>query len=141
MVGILIISENKQADEMLKTVKRLLGVVPGLKSLILPSEKSVESMEAHLCRALKSFEKMKGVILLVDIYGSTQSNMCMKFVKKGSVGLLSGFNLPLLIKLGALNKKNKKNKKVSLKTLLSFAESYGKDHLMHILDKKGPQKK
>lgn len=126
MVGIILVSENSKAGEMLKTVRRLLGRTKGIVSVVLRPGQPVAQMRKALVKAVKKVDKKKGVLLLTDFYGSTQCNVCMQFVKKGSIELLTGFNLPMLVKLGSLHET------LSFEDLIPFIEKYGRDHIRHI---------
>src|SRR3989338_3087859 len=103
MVGIILISENREASEMLKTARRLVGRMKGITSLVMKSGQPPPQMSKNLKKILGQVDYNHGVILLTDFFCSTQCNVCMKFLKKGEVELLTGFSLPMLVKLGTLN--------------------------------------
>lgn len=126
MVGIVLVSENKEGSEMLKAARRLLGRTRGMTSVILKPESSITCMTNTVKRAMKKVDTKKGVLILVDFFGSSQCNVCRKFVKKGSVEMLTGVNLPILVKLGTLNQTMAFNK------LVPYIAKYGKDHICHI---------
>lgn len=130
MVGVILISENREGREILKTVHRLLGKTEGIKTLMLKQGGAPARMKNQLKRAMASLNDTHGIILLTDIYGSTQCNVCMKFLKKGVVEIFTGFNLPMVVKLASLNKT------VPFKKLIPFVEGYGKAHFMHVTGKK-----
>ena len=125
MVGIIVISDNLESREMLKSARRLVGRMNGFASVMLKAGTGVGRMERSLKSAIKKVDSHGGVLLLSDFYGSTQCNVCLKFLKKGVVELLTGFNLPMLVKLGTLNEK------MRLPELVTFIERYGKDHIQH----------
>lgn len=126
MVGVILVSENSEAEEMLKTVRRLLGRTKGITSVVLEPEQPVTQMRKVLAKAVKKVDQKRGVLLLTDFYGSTQCRVCMQFVKKGSIELLTGFNLPMLVKLGSLHET------LSFEDLIPFIEKYGRDHIRHV---------
>ena len=118
---------------MLKTVHRLLGRTKGITCIILKSKtQTTTQMRLALKTAIEKVDAKKGVLLLTDIYGSTQCNVCMKFIKAGSVELLTGFNLPMLVKLGILHET------VPFKNLIPFIEEYGRKQIRHIASKRNP---
>lgn len=130
MVGIVLISENREGSEMLKTTRRLLGRTKGMTSLMMKPGIPPAQMQKKLSKALSQVDEDQGVILLTDFYGSTQCNICMKFLRQGEVELLTGFSLPMLIKLGTLNKT------MPFKELVSFIEQYGREHIRHVTSNK-----
>ncbi len=129
MVGIILISENKEGVEILKTVRRLLGKPKGIKTLMLKQGSSPTLMRQNLGRAIAEFQSEEGILLLTDIYGSTQCNVCMTFLKKGSVEIITGFNLPMVVKLASLNRV------LPFKKLISLAKDYAQSHILHITNK------
>lgn len=132
MVGVILVSENREAHEMLKTTRRLLGRTRGITSLILKPGQSVYQMRQQVRKAITKVHSRR-ILLLTDFFGSTQCNVCRSFVKKGSVELLTGFNLPMLVKLGAVHET------LGLKELVPFIEKYGRDHIVHVFRKRtGP---
>lgn len=123
MVGIVLVSENKEAQEMLKTARRLLGHTRDVCSVILRPGTSITQMQCSVKKAVNKMNRCEGILLLTDFYGSTQCNICMKFVKKNSVELVTGFNLPMLVKLVSLHHQT------SLKQLVSQIAQYGRKHI------------
>ncbi|OGP09991.1 MAG: hypothetical protein A2048_09560 [Deltaproteobacteria bacterium GWA2_45_12] len=130
MVGIVLISENSEAFEMLKTVQRLLGKPKGIVAVKLKPGDTIIRMRKQLQDGIQKVSHKKGVLLLTHFYGSTQCNVCLEFVHKGVVELVSGFNLPMLVKLLTLHKT------VPLKKLVPFIAQYGRTHIYHVQSKK-----
>jgi len=126
MVGVVLISENSEGHEMLKTARRLLGRIKRVTSIVLKPGRSVSQMQASLRRAIGRVDQKGGVLLLTDFYGSTQCNVCMKFLKAGAVELVTGFNLPMLVKIGTIHES------YSLRKLITFIEKYGKEQIRHV---------
>lgn len=122
---ILIISENKEAEEMLKTTRRLVGRIKGMRALMLRPGKSLESMEKKVGRVVSDLDPEDSLLILTDFYGSTQCNVCMKHLQKGRVEIMTGFNLPMLLKL------IKAKEEMTLSQLIPFIEQYGKDHIRY----------
>ena len=114
---------------MLKTARRLVGRMKGITSLMMKPGQPPPQMRKNLKKILGQVDNNHGVILLTDFYGSTQCNVCMKFLKKGEVELLTGFSLPMLVKLGTLNET------MPFRELVAFIEKYGKDHIRHVSGK------
>lgn len=126
MIGIILISENNEAHEMLKTVRRLLGRKKGMTSIILNPAKPVPRLKEQLRKAIRQVDSHEGVILMTDFFGSTQCNVCMNFVKRGNVELVTGFNLPMLLKLARIREA------FPLSKLVPFITRYGREHIRHV---------
>lgn len=124
MAGIILVSENKEAQEMLRAAQRLLGKIPSIRFVALKPGQSPQAMQEALLKVIQQFEE-KEILLLTDVYGSTQWNVCMSFSKRGSIEIVTGYNLPMIIKLGALREK------LPLKKLIPFIEQYGREQIRH----------
>ena len=129
MVGIIIVSESRAAHEMLKTVKRLLGNVHNIQIIQMTPPYSLPSTKKKITQAFKKVDQHDGVLILNDFFGSTQCNICLPFLKKGKVEMITGYNLPLLLKILTLNKV------LSFKALMKISEKYGKKHMTRIRGK------
>ena len=125
MIGIIITSEDKESSEMLKTVKRLVGDAPGVSAVSLTQKLDPEGMTKRLRTVIEKMGPLEGVIILTDLVGSTQCRICQRFLKKGSIELVAGYNLPLVVKLSTINQKS------SLKEIVNIASEYGQKYIIH----------
>lgn len=66
------------------------------------------------------------ILVLTDLIGSTHVNLCSQFLKENQVEMVSGFNLPLLIKAILLVDDK------PLSDLATMLTSYGKNYLSHV---------
>jgi mannose PTS system EIIA component len=127
MVAVLVISEGKTAVEMLRGVKKVLGkrVLKGMEAICLKSSFTKRTLQSKLNKIINKHLENDGVLILTDIYGSTQSNVCCSLLEKGQIELLSGYNMPMLIKAATLNQKS------SLKELAKHLTDTGKKYIKH----------
>ncbi len=124
MIGIVIISENKESEELLKSLKRLLGRLRKVSSVVLGHKQSPQTMDRRLKQAIEEVQGDEGVILVTSLYGSSQCQTCMRHLERGQVALITGFNMPLLVKLIT------SREKMSFKELMSFVTKYGRKHVL-----------
>src|SRR5688572_22557790 len=106
MVGVIVISESKAAYEQLKTVKKALGRrgIQGVIPLAIRSDFTRRTLTERVNHAIRSLKSPSGVIILTELYGSTQTNVCLDLVQEGFVEIISGYNLNMLLKAAALNR-------------------------------------
>lgn len=107
MVGVVIVSENKTSIEMLKTVRRIVGKknLKGFRAVVIKSASNKTGLVSKLHKAIKKLGTVNSVLLLSELYGSTQSNVCRHMLHREKVELICGYNLPMLIKTATLNQK------------------------------------
>lgn len=106
MVEILVISENNTASEMIKTVHKVLGPrsVRCMHSLVVKSNYSRAKVCTLVQNKIRSFKRsVDGILIMTEVFGSTQSNLCMELLDRRDVRLITGYNLPMLIKAATLN--------------------------------------
>ena len=105
MVGIIVISESRASREMLKTVKKVLGTksLQGIIPLVMDAKLDCPTRKQRIVKTIRKLKTKDGVLIMTELYGSTQNNVCIDFLKKERVELISGYNLPMLIKAATLN--------------------------------------
>jgi len=98
-------------------------------------KQSVDEMRQRIERALKQADRGAGVLVLTDMFGGTPSNMSLSFVGEAAVEVVTGLNLPMLIKLATLSEDK------PLKDLAKFIKRYGQRNISvasEILPEKNP---
>lgn len=120
-VGLLIVSHGKLGDYLLETAARMLGVCP-LATATLPMsfDCDPDDMLERADRMVADLDTGNGVLILTDMYGSTPSNIVGRLQERHSVRIVSGVNLPMLIRV--LN-----YPRLSLDELAAKAQSGGRD--------------
>jgi PTS system mannose-specific IIA component len=108
MVGVIVISESKASAEMLKTVEGAIGrkSFRGIVPLVIKSDFTRRTLEDKINQTIKRLGARAGVVILTELYGSTQSNVCMEFLQRGEIELVCGYNLPMLMKAATANQKS-----------------------------------
>jgi PTS system mannose-specific IIA component len=126
VVEVIVISENRTAVEMLKTVHKVLGAraVRNIHPLVIKSNYSPRKVSVLIeARVRAARRRIDGVLLLTEVFGSTQSNLCLSLLETGNIRLISGYNLPMLIKAATLNQS------ATLKKLVPELKSVGRKYI------------
>ena len=99
-VGILIVTHPGIGSALAHSAQRIMGEA-SLKTFCLdiPVDSDVERTDLEISQALANLDSGDGVIILSDIYGATPNNLARKFAAPGHVHIVSGVNLPMLIRL------------------------------------------
>jgi PTS system ascorbate-specific IIA component len=120
-VGLLIVSHGKLGDYLLETAARMLGVCP-LETATLPMsfDCDTDGMLKRAAEVLARLDSGQGVLILTDMYGSTPSNIVSRLQEGHTVRIVSGVNLPMLIRV--LN-----YPRLNLDELAAKAQSGGRD--------------
>jgi PTS system mannose-specific IIA component len=107
-VGLLLLSHGPLADALRETVQVLEpDTGEPLGALSLAWDEAPESASERLQKAIAKADRGRGVVLLTDMFGGTPSNLALAFLKKGRVEIVTGVNLPMVVKARALARDGK----------------------------------
>jgi len=121
MIGILIVTHKKLGDALIDAAEFIIGKKPGaIESISIDLNENAEKLRAKIVRGIKAVDDNKGILILTDMFGGTPSNLSYSFLEEGHVEVISGVNLPVLIKAVEARKNN------NLLELAECVEAYGK---------------
>jgi PTS system mannose-specific IIA component len=99
MIGVLITTHGNLGSELIKAAELIRGSLKGIVHVSIDQTKGVEDLKKEISMALKKLDQGKGVLILTDLFGGTPSNISLSFLKEGKVEVITGVNLPMLLKL------------------------------------------
>jgi PTS system mannose-specific IIA component len=120
MVGLLIITHSHLAKELLEATRFIIGSVEAAECISIETAKDSKKLRNIIKNKIKSLDQGKGVLILVDMFGGTPSNLALSFLQKDSAEVVTGVNLPMVLAI-AHNRKGK-----SLAQVADIAKSAGK---------------
>jgi PTS system mannose-specific IIA component len=107
-VGLLLLSHGPLANALRETVHMLEPDEPDdIGSLSLAWDEATEAATRRLEKAIAEHDKGRGVVLLTDMFGGTPSNLALAFLEPGVVEIVTGINLPMVVKARALAREGK----------------------------------
>lgn len=121
MTGILVVAHANLGSALVETVEFILGNKPDhLSSVSINIQEDPENLRKKIKKSISKVRTDKGVIILTDMFGGTPSNLSYSFLEEGQVEVISGVNLPILLK--AVNSRSK----MDMETLTSSLVEHGK---------------
>jgi len=100
MLGKLILSHGTLAAELLEAVERISACpARGFRAVCLDWNEGIEGALARIERAIAEVDEGDGVLILVDMYGGTPSNVAARFRDGKRVEVVTGVNLPMVLRL------------------------------------------
>lgn len=121
MIGILIVSHRQLGEALIDATGFILGEQPdALASVSIDINESADILRQKITAGMKAVDRQKGVLILTDMFGGTPSNLSYSFLEEGRVEVISGVNLPLVIKAVTDRKKQE------LVQLSQELEAFGK---------------
>ena len=106
MIGVVVAAHGNLAHELVETTNFIVGKQKNLIPLTIDPSKSVEEMKEQIKKAIRSVEDGRGVLILTDMFGGTPANMSLSFLEEGKVEVITGVNLPMLIRLSQCRDNN-----------------------------------
>ena len=100
--GLLVVTHGRLADEMEKAVRRIVGDVPQLASISLDWDDDVADARRRIEEGIARVAVEGHVLILTDMFGGTPSNVALSLLEPGRVDVVTGVNLPMLIKFANL---------------------------------------
>ncbi len=101
--GLLIVTHGRLADELEKAARRIIGEVPRLASVSLDWDDDVADARRRIEAGIASVAVDGRVLILTDMFGGTPSNVALSLLEPGRVDVVTGVNLPMLIKFANLH--------------------------------------
>ena len=97
MIGLLVVAHAGVAKELMVAAEMIVGTLELAEAVgITPDASATEVMEA--IKEAVTRVSADGAIIMTDMFGGTPSNMSLSFLEEGRVEVLTGVNLPMLIR-------------------------------------------
>jgi mannose PTS system EIIA component len=106
MIGGIVVSHGKLGEELLNALTIILGEAPNIEAISIGWYDDVEDSKRKINASLKRVDQKSGVVIFTDMFGGTPSNLSFLFQKDGQVEIVTGVNLPMLIKFVSLQRSN-----------------------------------
>lgn len=99
-VGILIVSHNQIGAELINTARQMLSCSPlPTKVISIEASDSPEQIRLHFDKELQGLDQGNGILILTDMFGSTPSNIACAVSDREDISIVSGLNLPMLVRV------------------------------------------
>lgn len=99
MVGILVVTHRRLAQELVATAELIVGEIDNCIGLSLDPDLPVDDLRQQITKAMDEVNDGDGVIVLTDMFGGTPSNLSLSFLNEEGIEVVTGVNLPMLLKL------------------------------------------
>ena len=122
-IGVVIVTHYRLGEEFLQALRLIVPEAPEFRAVSIDPSQSVEEMRGDISVALKAADSGDGVLVLTDMFGGTPSNISLSFLDEHQVEVVTGLNLPMLIKLATMAELE------SLEELAAFIKQYGRRNI------------
>jgi PTS system mannose-specific IIA component len=104
MIGIVVVSHGQLATELLNAAETIVGDLPRFAAVSIGWHEDADDAREAIAKAIAMVQHGDGVLVVTDMFGGTPSNLAMTFLAEDNVEVVTGANLPMLIKLATLTR-------------------------------------
>ncbi|MDQ6972377.1 MAG: PTS system fructose subfamily IIA component [Mariprofundaceae bacterium] len=106
MIGLVVVAHDHIGESMLAALDHVMGPQSLTAAMSVGVDADINAdmheMQKSLCRMVKRCDAGNGVLLFADMFGGTPCNLALSCMQEYRVEVVSGFNLPMLVKAASL---------------------------------------
>jgi PTS system mannose-specific IIA component len=102
VIGVVVVTHGQLATELVNSAEMIVGDLPQFAAVSIGWHDDVNDAREDIARAIERVQDDSGVLLLTDMFGGTPSNIGLTFLETNKVEVITGVNLPMLLKLASL---------------------------------------
>ena len=122
-VGFVVVTHGNLANELIAAAEMIVGKMKNLRAVAIASSSSPEKSREDIVRAIDAVDSGRGAIILTDLFGGTPSNLSISFLEEKKIEVVTGVNLPMMIKLSNIRES------MDLDEMARFIKSYGRENI------------
>lgn len=103
-IGGVVVSHGQLATELLSAAETIVGPVDHILAVSIGWHDDVDIARDEIERAIRQTDQGTGVIVMTDMFGGTPTNISAMFLKEGEVEIVTGVNLPMIIKFATADR-------------------------------------
>jgi PTS system mannose-specific IIA component len=121
MIGIVVVTHSGLGEALIEAAESIMeGQLEAATAVSVDLKQSAEDMRKKISIGIKAVDKGRGVLILTDMFGGTPSNLSLSFLEEGRIEVLTGVNLPLVIRAAKMREDK------DLSELAESLQSYGR---------------
>jgi PTS system mannose-specific IIA component len=102
MIGAVIVTHGELASELAQATERIVGPTEAIRAVALGWDDEVSDAKQQIEAAIAAVDRGDGVLVFTDMFGGTPTNVSLAFLDADRVEIVTGVNLPMLVKLTSL---------------------------------------
>lgn len=99
MIGIIVVTHGALARELIAVAEHVVGVQGNLVPICIGPEDDIDGRRQEIISSVETVNKGQGVVIVTDMFGGTPSNLAISVMVPGTIEVIAGVNVPMLIKL------------------------------------------
>ena len=102
MIGVVVVTHGQLATELVNAAETIVGDLPNFSAVSIGWHEDVQDAREAIAAAIERVRQPDGVLLATDMFGGTPSNLGITFLEQDKIEVVTGVNLPMLIKAASL---------------------------------------
>ena len=102
MIGVVVVTHGQLATELVNAAETIVGDLPNFAAVSIGWHEDVQDARDAIAAAIERVKRPGGVLLATDMFGGTPSNLGITFLEQDKIEIVTGVNLPMLIKAASL---------------------------------------
>ena len=123
MIGALVVTHGQLAQELVAAAEMIVGEFSHIQAVSIGWHDDVNDARKEIETRLSEVNEGSGVVVLTDMFGGTPSNIAFSFHEPGSVDVITGVNLPMILKIASQAEGE------TLETLAAAVRDQGRDRI------------
>jgi len=101
MIGALVVTHGHLGQELVAAAEMIVGEISHIQAVTIGWHDDVNDAQTEIEKHISEVDSGSGVLILTDMFGGTPSNIALSFHNPGTVDILTGVNLPMIIKIAS----------------------------------------
>jgi mannose PTS system EIIA component len=139
MIGVVVVTHCRLAEELICAAQLVVGEdLKQFQAVSVEPKDGSEAIREKILTVIRKVDSGNGVLILTDMYGGTPSNISLSFLEDKKIEVITGVNLPMLLKLATYQEN------LDLEQLAAFITDYGQKNInlaSEVLKKRVDRKK
>jgi PTS system mannose-specific IIA component len=106
MIGVVVVTHGQLATELVNAAETIVGDLPRFAAVSIGWHEDTADARQEIADAIQRVDQGQGVLILTDMFGGTPCNLAMTFLAERKVEVITGVNVPMLIKLAGLQEQS-----------------------------------
>jgi PTS system mannose-specific IIA component len=123
MVGVVVVAHLNLGEELLRVINLIAGKRDNFHAVSFAPDEDPEEANRKVAAVVKRANTGDGVLILTDMFGGTPSNLSLSLLEEGKVEVITGVNLPMLLRLASYIEEK------SLPEMAKELQSYGQKNI------------
>ena len=102
MIGVVVVTHGQLARELVSAAETIVGDLPQFAAVSIGWHEDTNDAREEIAQAIGRVDQGQGVLILTDMFGGTPCNLAMTFLAENKVEVITGVNVPMLIKLSGV---------------------------------------